>query len=251
MGRKKSMAAYLLLLAGLAIQTSATIASHEAAAPNLLVLEQWQAGAQVTTAQVNSYGIDRCFVAETISQPLFKRIWKKSYKEACTLPVSDLRYVKVLHCTLDGKSQLGEMVCNKAIAPDLVAIFRALYEAHYPIERMVLVDDYNADDNASMEANNTSCFNFRTVSGTKKRSKHSKGMAIDINTRYNPYVKRRANGTLLVRPASGKQYADRSKRFAYKIDHSDLCYKLFKQHGFVWGGDWRSVKDYQHFEKAY
>lgn len=249
--QKKSMAANLLFLAGLAVQASTTTAILEANAPNLQALEQWQAGAQVTTAQVNSFGIDRCFAVETISKPLFQRIWKKSYKAECTLPVSHLRYVKVLHYTLDGKCQLGEIICNKAIAADLIAIFRALYEAHYPIERMVLVDDYNADDKASMEANNTSCFNFRTVSGTKRRSKHSQGMAIDINTRYNPYVKRRANGTLIVQPASGKQYADRSKRFAYKIDRSDLCYKLFKQHGFTWGGDWKSAKDYQHFEKAY
>ena len=25
--------------------------------------------------------------------------------------------------------------------------------------------------------------------------------------------------------------------------------RVFKQHGWRWGGDWRSCKDYQHFDK--
>lgn len=44
-------------------------------------------------------------------------------------------------------------------------------------------------------------------------------------------------------------YVDRSKDFLHKIDHDDLCYKLFMEHGFEWGGDWKHSKDYQHFEK--
>ena len=33
------------------------------------------------------------------------------------------------------------------------------------------------------------------------------------------------------------------------IDRNDLCYRLFVKHGFTWGGSWRSLKDYQHFER--
>ena len=144
---------------------------------------------------------------------------------------------------------LGELVCNKAVAADFIDIFRTLYDARYPIERMVLIDNYNAQDDPSMEANNSSCFNFRFIAGTTTLSNHSMGMAIDINPLYNPYVKQRTNGTLYVSPESGRPYADRNRQFDYKIDHNDLCYKLFKQHGFTWGGDWTSLKDYQHFEK--
>ena len=35
-----------------------------------------------------------------------------------------------------------------------------------------------------------------------------------------------------------------------KIDENDLCYKLFIEHGFTWGGNWNSSKDYQHFQKV-
>lgn len=214
------------------------------------VFDNWQAGQQVTLKMVETYGIERCFAIDTINDKVFARMWKKSYKEDCTIPRKELRYIRVLHYTQEGNIRLGELVCNKDIAQDLVEIFRELFDAKYPIERMVLIDNYDAQDQLSMAENNTSCFNFRFVGGTKKLSNHSQGRAIDINALYNPYVKRRSNGTLHVEPAAGRAYADRTKRFKYKIDRSDLCYKLFIKHGFRWGGDWKSVKDYQHFEKT-
>ena len=79
--------------------------------------------------------------------------------------------------------------------------------------------------------------------------KHAQGLAIDINPLYNPCVKRKKDGTLLIQPATGKPYVDRSKKFKYKITRQDLCYRLFTERGFRWGGAWRSLKDYQHFEK--
>lgn len=143
------------------------------------------------------------------------------------------------------------MVCHRRIAADLVAIFRQLYDAHYPIARMVLVDEYRADDETSMRANNTSCFCYRTVAGSRKVSAHAMGMAVDINPLYNPYVKRRANGRLFIQPANAEPYTHRERRFDYKIERGDLCHRLFLQHGFSWGGAWRSLKDYQHFEKPF
>ena len=115
-----------------------------------------------------------------------------------------------------------------------------------------MIDEYDGDDLASMEDNNTSCFNYRVVDGTDSLSKHSLGCAIDINPLYNPYVvyDYKGTGETYISPSEGKTYADRSLDFPYKIDENDLCYKLFKQHGFTWGGDWNSCKDYQHFQKT-
>ncbi len=189
------------------------------------------------------------FSVDTISDKVFQRIWGKSYKHDCTVPRSELRYLQIAHYDGKGNTQQGEMICNKHIANDLIEIFKELYRSKYPIERMRLIDDYNADDERSMEANNTSCFNFRTIAGSKKLSKHSQGMAIDINPLYNPYVRRHSDGTLIIQPQKGRKYANRKKKIPYKIDSSDLCYRLFKQHGFTWGGSWKSSKDYQHFEK--
>ena len=115
-----------------------------------------------------------------------------------------------------------------------------------------MIDEYGGDDIASMQDNNTSCFNYRAVDGTSSLSKHAIGCAIDINPFYNPYVvfNKDGSGETYISPEGSEIYADRSQNFPYKIDENDLCYKLFKEHGFVWGGDWNSCKDYQHFQKV-
>ena len=188
------------------------------------------------------------FYQQEITDDIFARIEGKSFKANCTTPREDLRYLRVLHYNLDREVLQGELICHKDIADDLLAIFQELFKAAYPIERMVLIDEYEADDEASMRANNTSAFNFRRASGMQRLSSHSTGMAIDINPLYNPLVKHREGGTR-VYPSTATPYIDRTKDFPYKIVKGDLCYRLFKQHGFSWGGEWRSSKDYQHFEK--
>lgn len=190
------------------------------------------------------------FYISEIPDDIFAKMQGKSYKEDCTVPREDLRYVHVRHMGFDGEVKDGELVVNKAIADDVLAIFEELYKADYPIEKVRLVDEYDADDEASMSDNNSSAFNFRFISHTTRISKHGLGMAVDINTRYNPYVKT-VDGKLSIEPANGADYVDRSKDFPHKIDHEDLCYKLFKEHGFTWGGDWTHSKDYQHFERDY
>lgn len=187
------------------------------------------------------------FYITTISDEIFARMKGKSYKDECNVPIEDLRYIHILHKDLEGSTKEGEMVCHEVIAQDLLEIFEELYLNNYPIESMVLVDDYDADDETSMTANNSSCFNYRCISHTTTISKHGLGIAVDINPLYNPYTKI-VNGTRTVEPAAGAPYLDRDADFPYKIDENDLCYKLFIEHGFEWGGSWTNSKDYQHFE---
>lgn len=162
----------------------------------------------------------------------------------------DLRYLHILHYDFEGNPAEGELICNQAIAEDLVEIFYELYCNEYQLEKVLLIDEYNGDDTASMEDNNTSCFNYRQVEGTSSLSRHALGLAIDINPFYNPYITYNKDGSEKVSPANASAYADRTASFPYKIDENDLCYQLFKEHGFTWGGHWNSCKDYQHFQKA-
>lgn len=162
----------------------------------------------------------------------------------------DLRYLHVLHYDFTGTPAEGELICNASIAGDLLDIFYELYRNEYQIEKMRLIDEYNGDDTASMEDNNTSCFNYRVVEGSTHLSKHAYGLAIDVNPFYNPYITYNSDGTEKVSPASAAAYADRAASFPYKIDEDDLCYRLFAEHGFTWGGNWNSCKDYQHFQKT-
>lgn len=189
------------------------------------------------------------FSYEPINDEVKQRIYGLSYKKDCTVSYEELRYVRVRYIDFDGLPQEGELICNKAIAQDLVEIFYELYQASYPIEKIRLIDEYNADDDLSCLDNNTSCFNYRVVGGSTNLSKHALGLAIDINPFYNPYVTY-PNGVERISPPGSEPYADRSLDFPYKIDESDLCYQLFAAHGFTWGGHWKTLKDYQHFQKA-
>ena len=191
------------------------------------------------------------FYYEPLNDSIKQRITGISYPETgCTVPYEDLRYVGLLYIDFNGVEQTGELICNKAIAQDMVEIFYELYRNDYRIERIRLVDEYDGDDTLSMLDNNTSCFNYRVVDGTTTLSKHALGCAIDINPFYNPYIvfNKNGSGETYISPKGSEIYADRSQDFPYKIDENDLCYKLFTSHGFTWGGNWNSTKDYQHFQ---
>lgn len=192
---------------------------------------------------------ERLFYSTDISEEIWQRIWGISYQENEVISLEELRYLRVLHRGGDGKTYIGELIVHEKIASDVLEIMEELYENDYPIERMVLVDEYYGSDEDSMEDNNTSAFCYRVIAGTAKLSNHSRGLAIDVNPKYNPYVKEQEGEGTVIRPKNGKEYADRSQEFPYKIVREDLCCRLFLEHGFSWGGDWNTVKDYQHFEK--
>lgn len=175
------------------------------------------------------------------------RIKGRSYPEDCPVPPEELRLLRVLHRDLFGKTKIGELITNVRIAPMLVDIFAQLYEYGYPIEKIRLIDEYDADDERSMRDNNSSCFNFRFISHTRTVSRHGYGLAIDINPLYNPYVKN-VEGKRIIEPATAEPYLRRDGNFPYKITDGDLCCRLFLERGFMWGGHWTDRKDYQHFE---
>lgn len=205
----------------------------------------YPAGSLLTKVQIKMLGVDGFFWSSPLTDELFARIDGGSYGRGCTTPREELAYLHVLHRNFAGQSQVGEMVCAKSVAAELLAIFRELYDKGYPIEKMFLVDEYGASDERSMADNNSSCFNYRSRPGMKTLSLHARGLAVDINPLYNPYVK----GSR-IEPAAGSRYADRSLACRYYISKNDLCYKVFVRHGWSWGGAWRSAQDYQHFEKT-
>lgn len=189
------------------------------------------------------------FYYEPLSDEVINKIYGISYKADCPVPYEDLRYVHILHINFKNEIIEGELICHRDVAQDMVEIFYELYIQNYQIEKVRLIDEYSADDKLSMIDNNTSCFNYRTVEGTNSISKHGLGLAIDINPFYNPYVTKNNNGTDYISPPGSEAFVDRTQNFAHKITEDDLCYQLFTQHGFLWGGHWKYTKDYQHFYK--
>lgn len=217
-------------------------------APLIWAQGNYRPGDVVPRPYLKVYGYERFFSISPISEPLKVLMEGRSMHQKGHVSWDNLRYLRVLHCDADGNSVVGELVCAAAISSDLLEIFKVLYEAGYPIEKMRLVDYYDGDDEASMRDNNTSCFNQRSITAGGRVSKHSYGLAVDINPKYNPYYKVR--GKVLLRPEGSEEYLDRKVATPYMIRKGDLCYRLFKKHGFYWGGDWLGSKDYQHFERA-
>ena len=215
--------------------------------PKAMAQSKFQPGETVPDAFLVAHDYKSFFLVTELPDSIFSLMQRRSWKEYTTIRRSSLRYLLCLHKDINGRSIVGEMVLNKTIADRVLNILRELYENDYPIERMRLIDYWDADDEKAMRANNSSGFNFRFVSNTKVVSKHGLGLAVDINPLYNPYCKT-VKGKRVVEPQAGIPYAARTKTFDYKIEKGDLCYHLFTANGFQWGGNWRSCKDYQHFE---
>ena len=168
-----------------------------------------------------------------------------SWRPGCPVPVEQLRAVDVRHFGNDGAVHTGRVIVAANLAEGLVEVFRDLYNARFPIERMEPIDAYGGDDMRSMKANNTSAFNCRAVTGGTGWSEHAYGRAIDVNPLVNPYV----DGSTVL-PPEAAPYADRSRSEPGLIHSDDAAVHAFAARGWSWGGYWSTLKDYQHFSTS-
>lgn len=164
-----------------------------------------------------------------------------SWREGCPVPLADLRYLTVTYRGFDGAAHEGELVVHADAADAITQVFRTLFELGYPIRSLRLVDDFGADDDASMAADNTSAFNCRAIAGTRTWSQHAYGRAIDVNPVENPYVS--SSG---VYPAAGADFVSRPD-LPGVLHAGDAAVTAFARAGWPWGGAWPTTKDYQHF----
>ena len=171
------------------------------------------------------------------------RIGNKSWRDAeARCPrIEALAYVTLDHVTFDGGVARGELVVAAALATRTVELFRRLYQLGFPIRQMKLVDDYDANDDRSMSADNSSAFNYRLIAGTQLLSQHALGRAIDINPVENPW--RRPDRIV---PAEGIPFADRTNVRPGMIVRPGPVVAIFDECGWEWGGDWRHAFDDHH-----
>ncbi len=168
-----------------------------------------------------------------------------SHRAGCPVATADLRLVTLTYYGFDRAAHTGELVVHRTAASAMTRAFGDLYAARYPIQRLLLVDAYRGSDHASMEANNTSAYNCRAVEGGSGWSEHAYGTAVDINPVQNPYVK---GSTVL--PAAGRSYLDRANDRPGMVVRGDVVVRSFADEGWQWGGDFTSLKDYQHFSAS-
>ncbi len=179
-------------------------------------------------------------------QPVAAADLGASWHPGCPTDPRQLRRVEVDYLGFDGQTHRGELIVHQDLAAQLVEIFDQLLRLRYPIEKIRTVDHYpGADDELSMEDNNTSAFNCRGIPGSGAWSEHAFGRAIDINPLLNPEI----DGTGAVQPKNAAPYVDRNRTDPGILHAGDAVVRVFTDRGWRWGGDWRTPKDYQHFER--
>lgn len=176
---------------------------------------------------------------------LVERMKKYSWRPGCPVGLDELVLLRLSHWGFDGRVHRGELVVQRRLASEVIDIFRELFAARFPIEKMRLIEDYRGSDDASMADDNTSAFNCRrSTSNRRAFSRHAWGAAIDINPLRNPYISGKR-----VLPPAGRRWLDRSLPQPGMIVHGDAAWRAFTSRGWRWGGDFRHLKDFQHFEK--
>ncbi len=166
-------------------------------------------------------------------------VWRKG----CPVGLGSLRAVSVTHVGFDGQAKDGVIVVHKAHAKTILRIFERLYEQRFPIRRMRPIERYRGSDNASIEADNTSAFNCRKVTGGTGWSEHAYGRALDLNPIENPYIY--ADGTTSHK--ASRPYLDRNEVRPGMAVAGSAAVKAFTARGWRWGGTWESPVDTQHF----
>lgn len=195
---------------------------------------------------------------------------KKSWRPECPVPLEQLAYLVTTFWGFDGQPHYGELVVHQALSAFVMDSLHHAFNGRFPIERMELIDAFDADDFRSMAANNSSAFNCREVPGKPGVfSRHSYGVAIDINPLQNPYLMLEASARekaaavteaaaardfclanpsiCQVLPAPSASYLDRQNQLPGMLQPGDPLLAPFRQRGFTWGGSWR-FPDYQHIE---
>jgi hypothetical protein len=170
-----------------------------------------------------------------------------SWRRGCPVGPSELRTIRLSYWGFDGERRIGRLVVRRTVTGPVVAAFRNLYRARFPIRRIAPVSTYGGSDDASMAADNTSAFNCRRAVGSSTGgwSEHAYGEAVDVNPVENPYV---LGGRVL--PPAGRAYLARSRaRRGMAVENGALV-RAFDAVGWGWGGRWSSSRDYQHFSRS-
>ncbi len=173
---------------------------------------------------------------------------RSTWNELCPVPTTSLRYVAVSFWGFDGLHHSGELIVAANEADNVVGVFRRLHAIRFPIEEMRIVTPSDVVALRTGDGNNTPSYVCRLVTGGTRFSEHALGLAIDINSFQNPYQR----GEEVI-PALASSYLDRTNVRPGMIVPGDAVgdevIAAFADIGWEWGGDWNSLKDYQHFAR--
>ena len=168
------------------------------------------------------------------------------WRPGCPASRAELRRVEVNHHTFRGTIERGVLVVNQDVAESVASIFTELFDEGFPIRRMLPVEAYEGDSDASLAADNTSAYNCRRpdqINAPPLASPHANGRAIDINPRENPWRDPRCRCW----SPTGRNAA--RVEGPGRILEGGLVWRLFREQGWIWQNI--DVPDYMHFDTGY
>lgn len=199
------------------------------------------------------------FSKHSINKALKEEMIKKNiWSDQCPIPIERLNLLYISYIDFDGKENHdGKLIVHDVAADHVLEIFKALYENKFPIASIRLINEFDGNDEKSMESNNTSAFNCRKTLNNKL-SIHSYGLAIDINPQQNPFLSTNYEmGKLNIPtfPPQGMEYINRRNIRSGMVEtvlfeeSGETVIDIFAKYGFtVWGGTWDNPIDWHHFQ---
>lgn len=166
-----------------------------------------------------------------------------------------LRKVSFTFRHFDGSDRQGSVVVMDAFASHARQVFKQLHRLNFPMEQARGLEHFLGKDEASMQANNTSAFNGRPITGGTRPSLHAYGAAIDLNPVQNPFLDITVQGSATIAPLqAARSTVNRMPLRPNKARTPGMAEEVvdvFADNGFIhWGGYWNYPIDYQHFEVA-
>jgi hypothetical protein len=174
--------------------------------------------------------------------PALARRTELAWFPGCPVELAELRLLELSFWGFDGRPHTGRLVVNATVADQVVAVFKELYDARFPIEEMRLVTRADLDAAPTGDGNTTAAYACRPVRGSTEWSAHAYGLAVDVNPFMNPY----RSGDLVL-PELASAYLDRSWRRPGMIFVDGPVVAAFDRVGWTWGGTFQSVLDLHHF----
>ena len=153
--------------------------------------------------------------------------------------IDKLELIDVTYFSTDEKLHQGQILTNKRLVEDIRDIFQYMLEQGFVIEKAIPIVAFNWSDSLSMANNNTYSFCYRNIS----YSSHAKGLAIDINPKFNPLrwktkdLPNEPLGAVLDTTVNGTFYPNHP------------VVKELRKRGFRWGHTFSKYWDDHHFEK--
>jgi len=92
---------------------------------------------------------------------------------------SNQTLLDVMYYTTDGLIHNGQIIIDRRLVDDVDQVFQIAFDIKFPFVSVIPVSQFDWSDADSMAHNNTSGFNYRETTGSRKLSNHAYGYAID------------------------------------------------------------------------